>query len=230
MIDLVEPSAPAAFKAAAYGHVARLAKALSSGPRVAIVDLLAQRPRHVEGIAHELGLSIANTSRHLGVLRAVGLVASQRHGARQVYRPADASVALFVAQLRALAHERLADLERDTEAFFAARGDRPEAVDPVDVLKRATRGEVTLIDVRPSAEYEAGHVRGSVSVPSDAVGQHLAKLPHDRPVVAYCRGPYCVMAHDAVAQLRAAGFDAHVVPYGVVDWSSRTDAQIEVRA
>jgi rhodanese-related sulfurtransferase len=208
------------FKTLAYTHVARIGKALSSPARLEILDLLAQAPRTVEAIATEVGLTLANTSQHLQVLRRSGLVDSEKSGTFVTCRIAGADVDALLLQVRTLAHARLADLDRLHHDVLARRG----ALEPVDgneLLRRVKGGEVTVIDVRPYAEFAAGHIPGAISVPLTDLRARLRSLPKTRDVVAYCRGPYCVMALDAVELLRARGFRAHRMEYGVVEWRAR---------
>ncbi len=212
--------AVSAFKTLAYTHVARIGKALSSPARLEILDLLAQAPRTVEAIATELGLTLANTSQHLQVLRRSGLVESEKSGTFVTCRLAGPDVGALLLQIRTLAHARLADLDRLHHDFLARRG----ALEPIDgdeLLRRIKGGQVTVIDVRPHEEFEAGHIPGAISVPLAELRTRLRSLPKTRDVIAYCRGPYCVMAIDAVTLLRARGFRAHRMEYGVADWQAR---------
>jgi rhodanese-related sulfurtransferase/DNA-binding transcriptional ArsR family regulator len=208
------------FKAASYDQLARIGKALSSGPRLEILDLLCQGPRVVEAIAAEVEQSMANTSHHLQALRRAGLVDSERDGIRIVYRVADDDVRTFFGALRRVGESHLAELQRVAERFLADRG----ALDPVDrdgLVDRVQRGEVTVVDVRPADEFAAGHLPGAVSIPLPELKQRLKELPKRREVVAYCRGPYCVMAIDAVELLRSAGYRAERLEDGVADWRAR---------
>jgi rhodanese-related sulfurtransferase/DNA-binding transcriptional ArsR family regulator len=212
--------ATTAFKTLAYAHVARIGKALSSPARLEILDLLAQAPRTVDAIATDVGLTLANASQHLQVLRRAGLVESEESGTFVTCRLAGADVGALLLQVRVLAHARLADLDRLHQDFLARRG----ALEPVDgdeLLRRVKGGEVTVIDVRPREEFDAGHIPGAISVPLAELRARLRSLPKTRDVIAYCRGPYCVMALDAVTLLRARGFRAHRMEYGVVEWRAR---------
>jgi rhodanese-related sulfurtransferase/DNA-binding transcriptional ArsR family regulator len=208
------------FKAASYDQLARIGKALASGPRLEILDLLCQGPRVVEAIAAEVEQSMANTSHHLQALRRAGLVDSERDGIRIVYRVADDDVRTFFGALRRVGESHLAELQRVAERFLSDRG----ALDPVDrdgLVDRVQRGEVTVVDVRPADEFAAGHLPGAVSIPLPELKQRLKELPKRREVVAYCRGPYCVMAIDAVELLRSAGYRAERLEDGVADWRAR---------
>lgn len=205
------------FKTAIYDQIARIGKATASGVRLEILDLLAQRPRTVEAIAGEIAQSAANTSHHLQILRRARLVATEKAGVFVMYRLADADVSAFVIHLRTLAHHRLAEIERVSRDYLERRG-ALEAVNDAELLKRVRAGEVTVIDVRPGEEYGAGHIPGAISVPLPELKQRLRELPRRRTIVAYCRGPYCVMALDAVAILRARGFRAERMESGVAEW------------
>ena len=208
------------YKDSIYEQLGRIGKAVSSPRRLELLDLLAQGPRTVEVLAREAGLGMANTSQHLGALRAAELVTAERQGTFVTYRLASVEVADFFRALRQLAESRLAEIERLTRDFLEARG----VLEPVDretLLGRVRRGEVTVLDVRPSEEYGAGHIPGALSVPLADLEQRLAELPRDREVVAYCRGPYCVLAVEAVRLLRAHGFRAVRLEDGVPDWRAR---------
>ena len=208
------------FKDAIYEQFARIGKAASSPIRLELLDLLGQAPRTVEALASQTGQSVANVSQHLQVLRAARLVEADKEGLYVTYRLADEDVGAFYRALRSLAELRLTEVEHITRAFFEDR-DALEAVDREALVKRVKRGEVTLLDVRPVEEYRAGHIRGAVSVPIADLKRYLAKLPKSREVVAYCRGPYCVWAIEAVKTLRARGFNAVRLEDGVPEWRSR---------
>jgi rhodanese-related sulfurtransferase len=205
------------FKTAIYDQIARIGKATASGVRLEILDLLAQGPRTVEAIAGEVAQSIANTSHHLQILRRARLVATEKTGVFVTYRLADADVGAFVLHLRTLARRRLAEIERVSRDYLERRG-ALEAVDDAELLERVRAGRVTVIDVRPGEEYEAGHIPNAISVPLPELKRRLRELPRRRTIVAYCRGPYCVMALDAVALLRARGFRAQRMESGVAEW------------
>ncbi len=208
------------FKSAIYEHLARIGKAVANPRRLELLDLLGQGPRTVEVLARHAGLTVANTSQHLQVLRGARLVEAEKHGLYVTYRLADPAVARFVRELRRLAEARLAEVEQAARAFLEARG-LAEPVDADAVVARVRAGDATLIDVRPVEEYLAGHLPGAISVPLPELERRLAELPRDREVVAYCRGPYCVLAVEAVALLRARGFTASRLPEGVADWRAR---------
>ena len=208
------------FKDSIYEQFARVGKAVSAPKRLELLDLLCQSPRTVEALANEAGISVANASQHLQVLRAARLVEAEKHGFYVEYRVADDQVCRFFRSLRELAETRLAEIERVTRAYLSERG----AMEPVqsdELLRRVRDGEVTVLDVRPAEEYRAGHIPGALSVPISELKKRLAQLPKEREVVAYCRGPYCVMAIEAVELLREKGFKAHRLEQGVVDWRAR---------
>jgi rhodanese-related sulfurtransferase len=208
------------FKTAVYEQIARIGKATASPGRLELLDLLSQGPRTVEALASQIGQSVANTSHHLQVLRGARLVEAEKAGVYVTYRLADLQVANFVLQLRTLAHARLAELERVSQEYLERRG-AMEAVSDDELLRRVHAGEATVIDVRPSEEYEAGHIPNAISVPLADLKKRLRELPKGREIVAYCRGPYCVMALDAVDLLREKGFRAHRMEHGVVEWRAR---------
>jgi len=208
------------FKHAIYEQLARIGKALASPRRLELLDLLAQGPHTVEHLSRKTGQSVANTSQHLQLLRRARLVDARKRGLFVTYRLPDDGVAEFYRALRLLAEARIGEIRQLTRDFLAARG----VLEPVDrdvLVGRVLRGEVMLLDVRPPEEYRAGHIRGAVSVPLRELEQRLAELPKDRDIVAYCRGPYCVLAVEAVSRLRARGFRALRLEDGIPDWRSR---------
>jgi len=214
------PPSSRQFKSDIYAQLARIGKSLASGPRLEILDILCQGPRSVEALAKQVGQSVANTSHHLQVLRRSRLVEAEKSGVRVTYRPAGDEVCRFFRALRELAESRLLEIEEVSRHFFEERG----AMEPVDrevLVQRVLSGEVTVLDVRPSEEYRAGHISGAVSVPLADLERRLSELPPDREIVAYCRGPYCVMSLDAVQTLRAKGFQAFRLKEGVPDWRAR---------
>ncbi len=215
------PNRNRCFKDTIYEQFARIGKAVSSPRRLELLDLLCQCPRTVEALARETGQSLANTSRHLQVLRAARLVEGEKQGLYVTYRLADEEVCGFYRALRALAESRLAEVERVTRESLDRLGYERGMMEPVDrvvLLERVRRGKVTVLDVRPREEYEAGHVPGALSVPLREIETVLARLPRDQEIVAYCRGPYCVLAVEVVAMLRARGFRAVRMEEGVPDW------------
>ncbi len=208
------------FKDSLYEQFARIGKAVSAPKRLELLDLLCQGPRTVEALAEQASLSVANASQHLQVLRAARLVEAEKKGLFVEYRLADSQVGDFFHSLRQLAESRLAEVEQVSRAYFEERG-AMEAVGGPELLRRVRGGEVTVLDVRPSEEYRAGHIPGALSMPVPELKRRLSELPKDREIVAYCRGPYCVMAIEAVELLRKKGFRAHRLEEGVVDWRAR---------
>lgn len=208
------------FKDSLYEQFARIGKATAAPKRIELLELLCQAPRTVEALAAQASLSIANTSQHLQVLRAARLVETEKKGLYVEYRLADVAVAGFCHALRCLAEARLTEVASVTRTYFEDRG-AMETVDAATLIGRVRRDEVTVLDVRPAEEYHAGHIPGAISVPLEELKRRLGELPKDREIVAYCRGPYCVMAIDAVALLRKKGFKAERMELGVVDWRAR---------
>lgn len=208
------------FKDAIYEQLARIGKSLASGPRLEILDILCQGPRTVEALAKHVSQSTANTSHHLQVLRRARLIEAQKDGVHVTYRLADDDVCAFFHALRGLAESHLLEIEQVSRQFLEERG----AMEPIDrevLVERVRSGAVTVLDVRPPEEYDAGHLPGAISVPLDALEQRLEELPRDRDIVAYCRGPYCVMALEAVEVLRNNGYKAERLEEGVPDWRAR---------
>lgn len=201
-------------------QLARIGQAIASGPRLVLLDLLRQGPRTVEALAREAGLTLANASQHLKVLRQARLIEAEKQGVFVTYRLADDAVDRFYQSLRGLAEDRLAEVRQIAQSFHEQR-DGLEAVDKQRLLERLRAGEVTLLDVRPAEEYRAGHLPGALSVPLKDLEQRLVSVPKDRTVVAYCRGPYCVLAPEAVKLLRARGYQATAMDDGVAEWRAR---------
>ncbi len=205
------------FKSQLFEQIAAVASALVSPKRLELVDLLAQGERSVEALASEASLSVANASRHLQVLKAARLVATRRQGLHVFYRLAAPSVLAGYRQVRGLAEERRADLrELAAEYFGAVDGLEPIALD--DLLGRIRRRDVVVLDVRPTAEYAAGHIDGALSLPLAELERCLGELPPDVEVVAYCRGRYCVLAAEAVRLLRRSGRPARRLAEGFPEW------------
>jgi rhodanese-related sulfurtransferase/DNA-binding transcriptional ArsR family regulator len=206
-----------AAKDALFEALASVGKALSSGRRAEIVDLLAQGERSVEDVAAEIGQSVANTSHHLRTLAQAGLVRTRRDGTRVIYGLASDQVLQLWTVVRQVGAEHVAEVDRLAEAYLGRR----EGLQPItrdELARRIRRGEVTVVDVRPAAEYEAGHVEGARSLPISELKRRLDSLPRDGELVAYCRGPYCVFADDAVRLLRRQGFEARRLEDGFPEW------------
>ena len=202
------------FKDAIYEQFARIGKAVSSPKRLELLDLLCQGERTVEVLAKESGLAVANASQHLQVLRAARLVETEKVGLFVVYRLADQAVCEFYRAMRVLAESRLAEVEQIKRRFLEGR----EGMEPVDrdeLLKLVREEAVTVLDVRPVEEYNAAHIPGALSIPLKELKLHLAKLPRDQEIVAYCRGPFCVLSVQAVEMLRAQGFNAVRLEEGI---------------
>ena len=208
------------FKDTIYEQFARLGKATAAPKRLELLDLLCQGPRTVEALAEQAAISVANASQHLQVLRMARLVDAEKKGLHVEYRISDDQVRRFFLALRTLAESRLAEVEQVTRQYLEERG-AMEAVAGDELLRRVRTGEVTVLDVRPAQEYQAAHIPGALSIPVGQLEARLAELPRNRDVIAYCRGPYCVMAIEAVELLRRKGFRAHRMEQGVVDWQAR---------
>jgi rhodanese-related sulfurtransferase len=204
-------------KDALFDAFAEVAKALASGRRAEIVDVLAQGERSVEEVADELGQSVANTSHHLRALARAGLVRTRRDGTRIFYGLASERVSSLWAAMRDVAAEHVAGLERLAEAYL---GDRNgfEAITREELAARLDRGDLVVLDVRPEPEFRAGHIAGARSVPIGELRRSLRALPKGTEVVAYCRGPYCVYADDAVRELRRLGRNARRLEDGFPEW------------
>lgn len=205
------------FKGRLYGQFARLGKALASPHRLELLDLLAQSERTVESLAAEIGSSTANTSQHLQALRRASLVDTRKDGLFVYYRLVDPSVVQLCGALRTVAEQQYADLDRIVRDHFGDRSD-PEPVPMDELLRRARKGDVVVLDTRPVREYAAGHIAGAISVPIDDLQRRLRNLPKSKAYVAYCRGPYCVYADQAVTQLRKTGHRARRLAGGFPEW------------
>ena len=211
------PGDARARKMALYEQFARVGKALANPARLELLDLLAQRERSVEELAGAAGMKVSNTSAQLRTLAGAGLIAARRDGVRIYYRLADDNVSAFVGQVQDFAAARLAGAGQAARSYL---GD-VEALEPVardELFRRLRDGQVLVLDVRPEAEYAAGHIPGAISLPHDQVAARLAELPEGADIVAYCRGRYCVFAPDAVRLLRARGFSARPLRGGLPDW------------
>lgn len=204
-------------KTALLAQFARVAKALGNPARLELLDLLTQAERSVEELAAAAGMPVGNTSAQLRALHAAGLVTSRRAGTRIFYRIAGDDVAALYRAVREVARRHLPDAEAARSAYLG--GDEPaEPVSRGELLRRAQAGEVVVIDVRPAAEYAAGHIPGAVSVPLEDLPARLGAIPDGTEIVAYCRGAYCVLARDAVRQLRASGRPARHLADGMLEW------------
>jgi rhodanese-related sulfurtransferase len=205
------------FKDAIYEQFSRIGKAVSSPKRLELLDLLCQGEKNVETLSRETGLSFANTSQHLQTLRAARLIEAEKEGLHVTYRLSDQKVCEFFRSMRVLAEHQLAEIEMIKRRFLENR-EGMEPVDRTDLLNRVKKGAVTVLDVRPVDEYRAGHIPGALSVPLTELEKLFSKLPQDQEIVAYCRGPYCVLAVQAVEMLRKQGFKAIRLEEGVQDW------------
>lgn len=204
-------------KDALYAQFSRLGKVVASPRRIELLELLAQAERSVEELARMTGMPTGNTSAQLQVLNRARLVESRRRGKQVLYRLADESVDRFLVALRQLARTRLAEVEQVARDYFDAR-DELEPVSGPELLERIRQRQVQVIDVRPREEYEAGHISGAVSIPLAELKGRLAELPRELELVAYCRGPYCVLAPQAIGMLRQAGFRARRLVVGFPEW------------
>jgi len=198
---------------------AMIAKGLAHQHRLDLLEQLGQGERSVESLAEHAGLSIANSSQHLQRLRRAGLVAARRKGKHVFYRLADQSVVILLAALRRIGERTSAEVESVIAGYFRQR-DSLEPIPRAELLRRMRAGLVTVIDVRPDDEYCQGHLPGSVNLPLSELASRLASLPRDQEIVAYCRGPYCVLAFEAVAALRARGFEARRLEDGFPEWKA----------
>lgn len=205
-----------AFKDGIYEQFARIGKAVSSPKRLELLDLLCQGKRTVEVLAKESGMTIANASQHLQVLRAARLVEADKEGLYVIYRLADQSVCEFFHAMRVLAESQLAEVEQIKRRFLEGRAGM-QPVDRKALLELVREGAATVLDVRPVEEYNAGHIPGALSVPLKELQLRLSDLPRDQEIVAYCRGPYCVLSIQAVEILRARGFQAVRLEEGIQD-------------
>lgn len=200
-----------------YESFAATAKAVASPKRIELLELLAQGERTVESLAEASGMGITNTSAHLQVVRRAHLVETRKEGTKVFYRLAGDEVAAFVVALRDLARARLAEVDQVVRDYFGAR-DTLQPISRADLVERAQQGTVVILDVRPVEEFAAGHIPGALSVPLDDLDASLARLPKRAQIVAYCRGPYCVLAPQAVERLRAKGYQARRLADGMPEW------------
>ena len=209
-------------KDALFEAIAVMGKAFASPRRLELLDLLAQAPRTVDELARASGQSSANASQHLQALHAAGIVSRERQGTRVRYELAgDEALRLWLA-LRDVSATRLAEVERAARDYL---GTDVEGVDRAELRKRLAKGDVVLVDVRPDEEYAAGHIKGARSIPIDELDKRLAELPKETEIVAYCRGPFCAYAHDAVRRLRASGRAARRLEGGWPEWRLAEETQ-----
>ncbi|HLG07810.1 MAG TPA: metalloregulator ArsR/SmtB family transcription factor [Gaiellaceae bacterium] len=200
-----------------YEQFARIGKALASARRVELLDLLCQGERSVDALARTSGMTVTNTSQHLQALRASRLVDARKEGTKVIYRVADDEVCRFFFTLRKLAGDRLAEVEQFVRRYVEGVGEY-EPIGGAELLERAKRHGVVVLDVRPPEEYASGHIPGAISIPLEELEQRLASLPRDAEIVAYCRGPYCLLAPRAVELLRERGFHARRLEDGFPEW------------
>jgi rhodanese-related sulfurtransferase/DNA-binding HxlR family transcriptional regulator len=207
------------FKHDLFAQFARVAKALSSGNRLELLEHLAQGERSVEALAQVAGLTVANTSQHLQQLRQTGLVVSRKEGLRVFYSLSSDDVIGLIDALRSVAERHVADVDRLVSTYLTVK-DELEPLPRKELLKRARDGLITVVDVRPPEEYAAGHVPGAINIPLTELEHYLDKLNSKQEIVAYCRGPHCVLAFEAVARIRDKGLKARRLEDGYPEWKS----------
>ena len=206
-------------KRAMFEHLAAVARSLGSAHRLELLELLAQTERSVEELANLSGLTIANASQHLQQLRRFGVVEARREGKRVIYKLADPEVVVLLGALSRVTQRNVGAVEKILNSYFRER-DNFEPVSRKELLRRMRDGLVTLIDTRPEEEFIAGHLPGAISVPLSELKRRLRQLPRDQEIVAYCRGPYCVLSYEAVAELRRRGFKAFRLEDGFPEWKA----------
>ena len=205
------------FKKDLFAQFALVGKSLSNGNRLEMLEFLAQGERSVEELAKVAGLSVANTSQHLQGLRRSGLVTVRSEGQKSFYRLSDYSIVKLLTQMREIAENNLGEIQRLVDSYLSEKDDL-EPISREELLKRAHKGTVTVVDVRPEVEYQSGHVPLAINIPLSKLKQELKSISRKKEVVAYCRGPYCVLAFEAVAQLRSQGFKARRLEDGFPEW------------
>ncbi len=208
---------PNTFKSDLFTQFARVGKALSNANRLELLEFLAQGARSVESLANAAHLSVANTSQHLQQLRQAGLVLSEKQGLKVIYRLSGDDVITLLDTLRNVAERHLSDVNQLVDTYLTAK-DNLDPIPAHELLERARQDLVTVLDVRPREEYEAGHVHGAINIPLEELEQHLEQFDPQQEIVAYCRGPHCILAFDAVARLRESGLQARRLEDGYPEW------------
>jgi DNA-binding transcriptional ArsR family regulator len=217
IIQTLTPTALRSLKTEMFEQFARVAKALSSGVRLEVLDLLAQREYSVETLAEMVGQSLQNMSRHLQILRQAKLVTTRKEGNFVHYRLTDSDVSDLVAKLQHVSHQHLSEIDEVLERF-ACHAAEFEQVEVAELLQRAQAGELVVLDVRPTGEFAQGHLPHAQNIPLSQLQARLEELPRDKPVVAYCRGKYCLLAYAAVDLLNSKGVPAKRAAEGIIDW------------
>ena len=207
------------FKSDLFEQFARIGRALSSGKRLEILEFLAQGERSVQMLAGMTGLSVTNTSQHLQQLRQAGLVSARKEGLYVFYRNNGDSIVRLLIALRAVGEENLAEIDKLVKLYLDSK-DSLEPVPAKELMQRVKKGLVIVLDVRPPEEYASGHIPGAINVPVAELKKRFNEIPTDQEIVAYCRGPYCLMAFEAVAQLRKKGLKARRLQDGLPEWRS----------
>lgn len=208
---------PNTFKSDLFTQFARVGKALSNANRLELLEFLAQGSRSVESLANVAKLSIANTSQHLQQLRQSGLVISRKEGLKVYYSLSGDDVISLLDSLRDVAERHISDVDKLVNTYLTAK-DNLEPIPAKELLEKAKQDLITVLDVRPKEEFEAGHVQGAINIPIEELEQHLEQFDPTQEIVAYCRGPHCILAFDAVAQLREKGFKARRLENGYPEW------------
>lgn len=206
-----------AFKPQLFEQFARIGQALASGPRLEILELLIQSPRNVDSVAKVMRLPIANISQHLQTLKQAGLVTATRNGRSMIYEVTGPDVIELLLLLQKIAKDRFAEIDRLVDTYLHSKDDL-DALSVNEVLTKARKGEVVILDVRPNEEYAAGHLKGALNLTIEELEERLADLPKDKTIVAYCRGAYCILSFDAVKALRERGYNARRVADGIPEW------------
>lgn len=208
---------PNTFKSDLFTQFARVGKALSNANRLELLEFLAQGSRSVESLANVAKLSIANTSQHLQQLRQSGLVTSRKEGLKVYYSLSGDDVIALLDTLRGVAERHISDIDKLVNTYLTAK-DNLDPIPADELIERVKQDLVTVLDVRPKEEFEAGHVRGAINIPIEELEEHLKQFNPSQEIVAYCRGPHCILAFDAVAKLREKGFQARRLENGYPEW------------